>query len=305
MNNHWKLGLGFSLITAIMWGLLPLVLKSVLVQMDPLTINWYRFSGSALIALMWYGHRSGPALKRLLSGRLWPFTLITIAGLLGNYQLYIAGLAHITPSAAQIMIQLAPLLLLLGSVVIFKERFAVKQWLGVAGFSIGMLLFFHLRLRNVVSTDDSYLWGIALITGAAICWTTYGLAQKQLLSNESSNDILLLIYLAGTICFLPFAHPASITALDPTGLALLVFVSLNTVVAYGSFGYAMTYWQVSRVSAIITITPLLTLLFSQILELWQPDYINTEPLDWLSWCGALMVVAGSFATALAKSSRSP
>jgi len=303
MQSNWKLGLGFSLLTAVMWGLLPIALKSVLAQMDILTITWYRFSGSALIALIWYGHRSAPALKRLLLGQQRLFGLLAVLGLLGNYLLYLTGLNHITPSAAQIVIQLAPLLLLLGGVAIFKEHFSTPQWLGVGGFTLGMILFFHLRLNNLVSTDGDYLLGILLIICAAICWATYSLAQKQLLASERTDDILLLIYLSGTLCFLPFAQPAQITQLDGPGMALLAFVSLNTIIAYGSFGYAMTHWEVSRVSAAITVAPLFTLLFGQLLGLWRPEHIDTEPLDWLSWSGALMVVTGSIVTALAKSPR--
>ena len=63
-------------------------------------------------------------MKSLLFSRSWPLTLTAVACLLGNYLLYIWGLDHITPGAAQILIQLAPLLLLIGSVVIFKERFS-------------------------------------------------------------------------------------------------------------------------------------------------------------------------------------
>ncbi|MBK6512284.1 MAG: hypothetical protein IPG06_24455 [Haliea sp.] len=44
-------------------------------------------------------------------------TMVAVLGLLANYLLYIVGLNHITPSASQILIQLAPLLFLIGSVV--------------------------------------------------------------------------------------------------------------------------------------------------------------------------------------------
>ena len=125
MPTNWRLGLGFSLITALMWGGLPISLKAIVGDMDSATITWYRFSLSAFIALLWYGHRSGPALKRLLSRPLWPMTLLAVSGLLLNYLLYLVGLDHTTAAAAQILIQLAPLLLLLGSVFLFKENISI------------------------------------------------------------------------------------------------------------------------------------------------------------------------------------
>ena len=293
MPTDWRLGLGFSLVTAIMWGGLPVALKFVLGDMDSITVTWYRFSLSALIALIWYGHRSAGAIRRLLSPPLWPLTLLAVSGLLANYILYLTGLHHTTAEAAQILIQLAPLLLLVGSVWFFKESFSLLQWLGVAGFTVGLLLFFHHRLRTLASVDESYLLGMFLLILAAITWAGYGLAQKRLLKHVNANELLLLIYIAGALCFLPVSSPGQIMLLDDLGLAMLAFVSLNTIIAYGCFGMAMTHWEASRVSAVITIGPLLTLLFVYMSNVISPGHIETEPMDWLNWLGAILVVGGS------------
>ena len=297
MITNWKLGLGFSLVTAIMWGMLPLALIAILDVMDPVTISWYRFSISALIALLWFGHKRGPALKNLLLSRHWPLSLAVAAGLIGNYLLYIWGLDHLNPGAAQILIQIAPLLLLGGGVAIFKERFSTRQWLGVAGLSVGLLLFFHQRLNSNILSNDTYLTGVALIVAAAVVWSVYGLAQKQLLIDHHAKDILLLICLSGSIFLWPLAEPRQIQGLNTTELILLAFCGLNTIIAYGCFGLALSHWQASRVSAVITIAPLLTLLFTFGLNHWKLASIPAEPMDWLSYLGALLVVTGAAVTA--------
>jgi len=300
MTTNWKLGLGFTLVTVFMWGLLPVALKIVLEVMDPVTISWYRFSLSALIALLWYGYKRRAALRQLLLGRHWPLTLAAVGGLLSNYLLYIWGLDRITPGAAQILIQLAPLSLLVGSVFLFREGFTGVQWLGVTALVIGMLLFFHLRLTSLVPTSDNYWVGIALIVGAALTWCVYGLAQKQLLVEYHAQDILFLICVMGTLALWPLAQPQQIRALDTTELGLLVFCGLNTIIAYGCFGLAMSYWQSSRVSAVLPLAPLLTLLFTAGLDHWHLTDIPTEPMDWLSSLGAVLVVAGAAIAALPK-----
>ena len=299
MASNWKIGLCYSLVTAIMWGLLPLALKVVLEVMDPVTISWYRFSVSAAIALLWFGYKRGRALKRLILTRQWPLSLAVAGGLIGNYLLYIWGLDFINPGAAQILIQIAPLLLLGGSIAIFRERFSTRQWLGVAGLCLGLLLFFHQRLNSSILTSDTYLTGIALIVAAAVVWSVYGLAQKQLLIEHHAKDILLLIFLAGTFFLWPMAEPRQIQGLNMTQLILLAFCGLNTIIAYGSFGLAMSYWQASRVSAVITLAPLLTLTFTYCLNHWTPVRVAAEPMDWLSYTGALLVVGGAAVTALA------
>ncbi len=298
MSTNWKLGFAFSLVTAVMWGGLPIALKVILGDMDSITVTWYRFSISAVIALLWYGHRSGGAIKRLLRPPLWPLTLLAVAGLLANYILYLMGLDQTTAEAAQILIQVAPLLLLVGSVWLFKEPFSAPQWLGVAGFTLGLLLFFHHRLQTLASLDEGYLLGLLLLMLAALSWASYGLAQKQLLKQVSANELLLLLYVAGSLCFWPAASPGQIQQLDDFGLAMLAFAGLNTIIAYGSFGFAMTHWEVSRVSAVITIAPLLTLFFVFLSNVFYPGFIETEPLDWLNWLGAVLVVGGSTLAAM-------
>jgi drug/metabolite transporter (DMT)-like permease len=303
MQKNWALGLTLALTTAVMWGLLPIALKGLLGSMDVLTITWYRFSVSAALGFAWYGHRNKRSLIRLFSTSALPLTLLAIAGMLSNYALYLVGLNYTTASAAQIIIQLAPLLLLLGSVVIFKESFSRVQWLGVIAFCLGLLLFFHHRLESISNTSRTYLTGTLCLIVASITWAAYGMAQKQLIKEQSSNSVLLLIYIAGTLVFLPVATPSQIFALSPTECGLLAFASLNTIIAYNAFGMAMTYWDTSRVSATLTLAPLLTLVFVQLLSIWQPDYMALEPLDSLSWAGAIMLIIGSGIAALAKSSQ--
>ncbi len=300
MSRNWTLGLAFALMTALMWGLLPLAMKLILGRMDAVTITWYRFSLSAVIALAWYGWQSGPALHRLLSTAHRRWALLAVFGLTGNYLLYISGLQFLNPGAAQIIVQFAPLLLVLASVLILGERLYRLQWMGLGLFPVGLLLFFHQRLGNQVATDTSYLLGLLLMIGAATVWTAYAIAQKQLLTDHHAKDILLLICVGGSLLLLPFAQPAQVLALDTRELVMLVFCGLNTIVAYGCFGLAMSYWDASRVSAIIPLTPLFTLLFTWLGNHWFNAGIAAEPLDWLTTAGALLVVAASGCVTLAK-----
>ncbi|GAB5451949.1 MAG: DMT family transporter [Halioglobus sp.] len=298
MNTNWRLGLTFALVTALMWGLLPLALKGVLGHMDPVTITWYRFSVSAVIALAWLGPRSLGQLHKLFSRGALPWSCLVVFGLLGNYLLYIMGLDYTNPGASQILVQLAPLMLLLVSVLVLREDFHYLQWVGVAGFTVGLVLFFHQRLSSTVATDERYLAGVGFMLLAALVWTAYAIAQKKLLLTFHTKDILVLLCVGGSVLLLPFSEPSQVFQLDRVQLGLLLFCGLNTVIAYGAFGLALSYWEASRVSAIVPLTPLLTLLFTWILGEWFDLDIASEPLDMLGVLGALMVVTGSAMAAL-------
>ena len=74
-SGRWRLGLGLSLLTVFMWGLLPIALQITLEAMDGYTITWYRFMASAVLLGSYLSLRrglpvSGPGLEcSRLAGR--------------------------------------------------------------------------------------------------------------------------------------------------------------------------------------------------------------------------------------------
>lgn len=296
-TGNWKLGFLLALSTAMLWGVLPIALKLLLDAMDAYTITWYRFLAAAIILGLFIARRGElPGLKQL--GEYgWRLMLIAVLGLTGNYLFYLLGLDFISPGAAQVVIQLAPMLLLLGGLLIFGERFARMQWLGFAMLLAGMALFFNHRLTQIFSGLGEYTIGIIFIVIASVTWAGYALAQKQLLGKLASEQIMLVIYVAGALIFFPAAEPVSILSLNAFGLALLVFATLNTLLAYGAFAEALDHWEASRVSAVLSITPLLTLLFMYLIST-VTTLVQAEPVNMLSIGGALMVAGGSMLTAL-------
>ena len=74
-------------------------------------------------------------------------------------------------------------------------------------FSTGLVLFFHHRLHTLTDPGESYILGLLILAAAA--WAGYGLAQKQLLKHIRTNDLLLLLYVAGTPLFTAGLGPRS------------------------------------------------------------------------------------------------
>ena len=303
-SGRWQLGLSLALITALMWGLLPIGIKGILSSLDSATITWYRFASPALIVGTYYGVKGGFQWRLLRQPRLALVMLAAVISLLANYWFYVIGLDYSTAEASQVVIQLAPLLLLLLSVWLYREPFSLQQRLGVCAVIAGIGLFFNLRLEQVAaeltSGNGRYAQGLGLIVLAAITWAIYGLAQKELLKDFNSQEVLLVIYIAGTLAFLPSASPLAVRSLNALEWAYLIFAMTNTVVAYGAFAYALEHWEASRVSATVTVVPIFTVSFVYLHSLLLPDSnIVPEPMNGLSWLGAAMVVSGSMISALA------
>ncbi len=299
-QSSGRVGLGFSLalLTAVLWGLLPIALKWLLSSMSAATITWIRFMVAAvLVGLVLLVRRKIPSL-RSLNTRKKLLILIAIAGLLLNYILYLNGLFLLTAETAQVVIQLAPFLMMLGAVYLFKERLLLWQKIGAWLLVFGLLLFFNDRLALLLTQFGSEGIGLLLVIAAAVAWACYALAQKQLLMSFNSQQVMWLIYMAGALCFLPSADLTPVVGLSAWQWGIVVFCCLNTIVAYGAFAEALQHWQAANVSAVLAITPLLTIGFAQLLAYFNPQF-PSESLNAWAWVGALLVVAGSVLTALA------
>lgn len=288
-----------ALTTAVLWGMLPIALKIVLDAMDVWTISWWRLAASMLglgAFLAWRGQL--PRLRE--AGRAGLLLLgVALVTLIANYLLYLLALDHTTPSVAQVVIQLAPLLLLLGGVFVFHERFAARQWTGFAVLAIGLLLFFNRRLPELLQPTEGLGLGVMLMVAAAIAWAIYGLAQKQLLMHFTARQVLWMLYVGASVALLPAATPAAILDLDGLQLGMLAFCCANTLIAYGAFGEALHYWDLSRVSAVLSTAPLFTIGSMWLVERSGLGLLAPEGLNPLSIVGAMAVVLGSMTSALA------
>lgn len=298
-SGGWQTGFWMAFSTAVLWGLLPVALKYVLTGMDAYTITWWRFAVSLLglgAFLLWRGQL--PPMGKM-PGAAFVLLAIALVTLVGNYVLYLIALDHTTPSVAQVVIQLAPLLLLLGGVFVFRERFDPRQWIGFAVLVAGLLLFFNERLPLLLRPTQGLGLGVVLMVAAAVAWAIYGLAQKQLLVHFTARQVLWMLYVGATVLLLPVARPAAILELDGMQLGMLAFCCANTLAAYGAFGEALHHWDVSRVSAVLSIAPLVTIGTMSALERSGIALVAPEGLNALAIIGALAVVAGSIVAALA------
>ncbi len=302
-SGRWRLGLALSLLTVFLWGILPIALTVTLQALDVYTVTWFRFLVAfGLLAIYLTVRQQLPELQQLRSTALRLLAIATVClGL--NYLFFLQGLAQTSPDNAEVLIQLAPVLLGLGAIAVFKERYTVHQWVGMGVLSLGFALFFQEQLRNLITTPAKYLVGSGLLVVAAATWVVYALAQKQLLQRLPSSNIMLIIYGGCALLFSPVAAPQLILRLSPLQLGMLIFCALNTVIAYGAFAESLEHWEASRVSAVLALAPIVTVVSVWAVSFIAPTLIAPERLTALELVGAVLVVSGSMAIALGKSSK--
>lgn len=297
-SGRRALGATLASTTMLLWGVLPLALEAMLVDLDALTLTWGRFAGSALLLFAVLAARSNLPPMRGLDRNQTILLLVATLFLAINYGAYILGLERTSAADAQVVIQLAPVLLAVASVFVFREPFTRWQWTGLGVLIAGLALFVAGRGGDS-SAKASLPLGQAIVVFAALTWVVYGLAQKQLLHRWSSAHIMLCIYVGCSVCFAPLATFDSLSRLNGPAWALLAFCAGNTIVGYGAFAESLQHWEASRVGAVLALTPLVTLAASALFATLWPGSVPAQSLSFGSWIGALLVVTGSLVAALA------
>lgn len=297
-TGRTRLGASLATTTMVVWGVLPLALKLVLRSLDASTIIWFRMGVSAVtIGALLAWRRRLPRLGTLGTTGL-ALLAVAVGGIALNFWTFMVGLDLTSPGNAQVLVQLGPVLLALGSLVVFRERYQRLQWIGLGVLAVGLAVFFSNQLALLVRSVDRYLLGSAMLLVASATWAAYGLAQKQLLRSLSAEGVMLCVYAGSFLCFSFAATPSAIAQIPRLDLGVLLFCAANTMVGYGAFSNALHHWEASRVSAVLSLTPLATLAFTVAGARLFPEIVQAEPVSAWTIGGAATVVGGSLLVAL-------
>ncbi len=289
-------------ITMLAWATLAPGLKIALQATDPWTLTWFRFLFAAVVSVLFLLSRKRRRVELFkLNGSMWGLLLLAAVMLVGNYMFYLIGLQKTTPANAQVIIQLAPALLAMGGIILYRERYNRWQWLGFFTLISGLVVFFKDQIRVMAENIAVYQTGILLIVAAAIVWAVYALAQKQLLRDISSLSVMTFIYIFATIVLFPSSDPGSLLQLTKFQWWIVIFCSINTLVAYGAFAEAMDHWEASRVSAVLALTPLGTIATAALIHHFWPEIMAAEKIELTGWIGTALVVCGSIVTTVSGS----
>lgn len=296
MRQQPLLGFSLALIAAVMWSSLPIALQQLVSVMDAKNIVWFRFVVAAvgLFFLLLFSKKLPP--RAHFNSRYIRFVIIGIVGLAANFYLYNYSLKFIPATASQVISPLSSFAMLLSGIVLFKERIRLHQKVGLALLLIGLSLFFNDRFADFVAMNQ-FSFGILLGVSAALIWVGYGLAQKMLLERFSSQQILLVLYWGCSLIFMPFADLSPLKNLTPLMIGSLIFCCLNTLIAYGCYAEALNRWDVSKVSMVMPMIPILTIIFTKLAHYIAPDIFPASELNWISYLGALFVVLGALSAA--------
>jgi drug/metabolite transporter (DMT)-like permease len=294
-------GMMYAGFTALLWGVLAIALKFTVASLDPVTVVWFRFSFSFVVLLVWmwfFDRKDIVLLKRP------PLKALVAAFFLGiNYLGFITGVKYSSPSNAQVFIQLGSVGFALAGIFIYKEKVGWKHIIGFLMFLTGILIFYYEQLSSLRGANSEYTKGILMVSGGGIAWAVFASFQKGLVAKLGPNQLNLVIYGFCTLMFLPFIHPADVLKQSLTEWLVLIFLGLNTVLAYGFLALAIKYTEATKVSVIIALNPILTFVGMAVLGYMQVSWIAPEHFSVAGIIGALIVLGGAIITILSRNKK--
>lgn len=289
-DNNLK-GILFAGTTTLLWGFLSIFLKIALKEVDSITIIWFRFFSAFVILSSYFLVVNRSHFKIFKKP---PIPIIFASICLGlNYIGYIKGVELAGPATAQVLIQTAQILLVIAGVFIFKEKLSKIQIFGFTIAAIGFSLFYSENLSNINMNKDSYDLGVFWVLFGAVIWVVYAIIQKNYVQTYSPQSLNLIIYLMPIFMFLHLVNFEILFSLSFSMWMLMLFLGLNTLIAYGALAEAFKYIEATKIGIIITLNPIITLTALSFLEYFEIDIIENIPISTFAFVGGALVVAGA------------
>jgi len=287
--GHYKRGILLSIVTALLWGVLPIILKISLQGFTIGTIAWFRFSLAFLLLGIFLQSKGGRPLNIIRK----PPWMGVFGGLCltANYYWVTLGVEISGPSNMAVLIQTASIFLVLTGVFVFRERLTIRQISGMFIVAAGLALFFFDKQNRVIMSSE-YYFADFLIIMAALVWVGYMISQKFLSQEHGAQSLNFLVYAVATVTLVGTVEWSEFASAEYNAWWALVFCGINTLVAYGALAEAVKYIPLALISVIISLNPLITLIGMQILPAMGFANLQPDPIGMVGYFGGAIAVTG-------------
>ena len=279
------LGVFFVVLMAVLWGIIPSLIKIALRTFDALSIPFFRFALATISLLFFYKFRGGKIRPLLKPSR----TIMAASLFLSiNYILYTFGVEYTTATATGFIVQVQMVALIVLASIFLRERIGFLKLACILMVMAGIyLIFWEGRSIRVVFGSLSSLGNLFVLI-AGILWGFYALFNKKLSGQTEAMEILIPVFTIGTIIMGIFAIPQMRFKGDISPSAIITILVLGIVCT--GLNFTLLAEGLKRISAITTgvltnLSPLFVILFAYLLV---GERVNVYVI-----LSAVLIIAGS------------
>lgn len=168
-----------------------------------------------------------------------------VFGVAINQLMFFKGLSITTEVNAALIMTTSPILVMVLSAFILKERVTVKKVLGILCGAIGAILL--IGGKNF-EFSSSTIWGDVFVFINALSYGVYLVLVKPLMNKYKPITVIRYAFIFGLFMVVPFGFPEfleiEITDLTPRVIWSLVFIIVGTTF----LAYLLNAWALKRVN---------------------------------------------------------
>ena len=246
------------------YGLNHTIAKGVMPNhVQPFAFILFRVGGAAL--LFWIISIFGPN-ERIEKKDYFRMLLCAVLGMGFNMLVFFKGLSLSTPINSAVLITITPIIVLILSAVLIKEKISRRKIFGIGIGLIGALglVFFSSESRQ---DAPNIPLGNFFILMNSVFYGAYLITVKPLLAKYHPFTFMKWLFTLGIIICLPFGFQEFIeidfTNLPADAIWSIFYVVLGTTFCTYLFNiFALTQLKASTLSAFVYVQPLIGILFA-------------------------------------------
>ncbi len=226
-------------LSAILWGGQPTVIKGLVKELSPILITFYRYLviSAILLVILCINGKGRIAVPR--GRQVLILAAMGLSGITLNNIFQFSGLQYSTAINCSLVSSTTPALTAILAFVSLREKLHLIQWIGIIVSFLGIFVLVTRGSLEVITTL-SFNYGDILFFGSQVCWAIYTVLGRKIMYELSPMATTAWAGLAG----------AALTGLYAAWCGLDMAPSLTSggllSLSYTSIGggvLAMTWWN--------------------------------------------------------------
>lgn len=232
MERNELKGHGSMFAANFMWGLMSPVVKFIFLSsvITPTLLVDIRLLGAA--ALFWIASFFTKP-EHVPHQDLLKLFFAALLGIVFNQGVYTIGLGMTSPVDASIISTSTPIFTMIIAAFYLKEPVTAKKVLGIFMGAIGAFLLI-MSNGDSASTQDGNIWGDIICIIAEVCFASYLVFFKDLISRYSAITLMKWMFTYSVICIIPFSY-TDLVAVDWASLDADLIFALSFLVFGATF----------------------------------------------------------------------
>jgi len=283
-------------ITAFFWSGAFIAGKYGVQEFSPASLTFFRFLIASIIifVIMVKYEKKDWHLKK----EDWKVILyLGTVGMIGYHVLFFGALKYTTSTNASIIAALNPIITSVLAAIFASEKLSGKRIFAILIALIGVILTITNWDLDILR-QMAFNKGDLLMLGAVICWASYSVVSKKVMSRYSPLILSTYSFIVCTVCLIPFVIWEEITtgflsSTTWTGWASIIYMALfPTLIGYLIQQISFKHIGASRTNIFINLVPVFSIILATL--------ILHEEISGLKLISAGIIISGVYLNSIVK-----